>query len=277
VEIRILDVGHGFCAWAYSDNGKSMLIDCGHNAETNLYPSDYLIDNGCTRINSFFVTNYDEDHISGLPRLRSFANVLPIDVLYRNPSITPSQLRELKRESGPLGPGMNTLLNMLTEYVDFEGPRRNPPDFGSLTARLFWNLYPAYEDTNNLSLVIFLSYPGMSIVFPGDLESAGWQNCLKNQAFRECLANVNVFVASHHGRASGYEADVFEVCHPEIILISDESIQYGTQEEIDYAAHAKGVRWATGETRYVLTTRNDGMIAIKADGLGSVRILTAAG
>jgi len=277
MEIRILDVGHGFCAWVYADTGNSMLIDCGHNADTGFYPSDYLLQSGCRTIKAFFVLNYDEDHVSGLPRLRSFSNYLPVDILYRNPSITSAQLRALKQESGPLGPGMNALLRMLGEYVDYEGPVRNPPDFGLLSFKMFWNQYPFVSDTNNLSLVLFLDYPGLSIVFPGDLEAAGWRALLNRQDFLQKLAGVNVLVASHHGRASGYAKEIFDICHPEIVIISDESVQYDTQEEIDYAVHASGVRWDTGETRYVLSTRKDGLIAIKAEGFGTVRIETAAG
>lgn len=101
------------------------------------------------------------------------------------------------------------------------------------------------------------------MIFPGDVETTGWESLLQGDPFREHLSRVTTFVASRHGRESGYLEEVFDLCNPEIMIISDESIQYDTQE-VDYAPHATGVQWDTGETRSVLTTRNDGMIRIVA-------------
>ena len=76
----------------------------------------------------------------------------------------------------------------------------------------------------------------------------------------QSLSRVNIFVASHHGRENGYNEEIFKYCSPPII-ISDESIKYDTQD-VDYRKHSKGIPWDDGNTRYILTTRNDGMITI---------------
>ena len=131
----------------------------------------------------------------------------------------------------------------------------------NLDFAVFYNVYPDFEDTNNLSLVLFLHYPGLSIVFPGDLEKAGWRTLLRQPVFRQHLAKVNIFVASHHGRESGYANEVFQFCNPAVVIISDESKQFDTQET-NYAQHAIGITWNQGETRRVLTTLNDGMLTI---------------
>ena len=93
------------------------------------------------------------------------------------------------------------------------------------------------------------------------MEIEGWKELLKNPLFVSHLSRVNFFIASHHGRESGYCNDIFEHCKPELVIISDESIQYETQNT-DYTTHATGVRWTDGSKRYVLTTRHDGMITI---------------
>jgi beta-lactamase superfamily II metal-dependent hydrolase len=117
--------------------------------------------------------------------------------------------------------------------------------------------YPHVTDTNNLSLVLFLHCPGLSIVFPGDLEKPGWRNLLLRPDFQAHLARVNIFVASHHGRENGYLPEVFDYCHPQVIIISDESKQYETQET-NYSNRASGIVWNATDTRKVLTTRKDG-------------------
>lgn len=254
MEIRIFDVEHGFCAYIIADNGNVMLVDCGHNQSTGFHPSSYLLANGCNGIERLIISNYDEDHLSDLPYLRKR---LPIQVLRRNKSITRDELRRLKLQNGPIGDGMSALLGMITDYTT---DVTNPPEFPDTELVTFNNSYSAFQDTNNLSLVTFLHFRGMHIIFPGDLEKPGWEALLKGQSFRENLGRVNLFIASHHGRKSGYYPEVFDVCHPELIIISDESLQYDTQDT-EYARHASGIKWGENR-RYVLTTRADGMITI---------------
>jgi beta-lactamase superfamily II metal-dependent hydrolase len=260
MEISILDVGHGFCAYVVADNGSNMLIDCGHNQQTGFHPADYLLGRGCVGINRFFVLNYDEDHLGALPRLLSVAHLVPIHILHRNTSITPGQLRALKRSSGPLGAGMTALLGMLESYT---ATVVVPPVYPGLEFSVFYNEFPTFTDTNNLSLVIFLHYPGISIVFPGDLETAGWRQLLARADFQRQLGRVNIFVASHHGRVDGYEAQVFDYCSPDIVVISDEAVQYETQEH-NYSRHARGIVWNATDIRRVLTTRKDGNLTIRS-------------
>lgn len=255
MEINIFDVAHGFCTYVVADNRNCMLIDCGYNDQTGFRPSNYLTTRGCTGIEKFIVTNYDEDHLSDLPNLRRH---LPIQVLHCNRSINTGQLARLKRSAGPIQAGIASLLDMMDEYVH---PVVSPPEFPGIELTFFSNGYPDFEDTNNLSLVTFLDYRDVHIVFPGDLEQAGWLALLRQLSFRERLRKVNFFVASHHGRQSGYCPDVFDYCRPELVIISDEPIIYETQIT-DYRQHATGIPWED-HRRYVLTTRTDGMITIQ--------------
>jgi beta-lactamase superfamily II metal-dependent hydrolase len=75
-----------------------------------------------------------------------------------------------------------------------------------------------------------------------------------------------VFVASHHGRESGYCKEVFDFCQPQVAIISDESIRYDTQEHC-YDDHCSGIAWGTGRKK-VFTTRSNGMISISAGAQG---------
>ena len=181
-----------------------------------------------------------------------------------DPSISAAQLRTLKAAGGPIASGMRTLLQVIDTYTETVS---NFPDFGSLTYVTYYNSYPQFTDTNNLSLVLFLHYPGVSFVFPGDLERAGWLQLLQSAAFRQDLARVRIFVASHHGRESGYCKEVFRYCQPDIVVITDEAIKYQTQER-SYATHASGITWNSTDTRRVLTTRRDGMLTITSSGNG---------
>lgn len=256
MKFQIFDVSHGFCGYLISDNGNVMLFDCGHNDRTGFRPSEYLPEKGCTAIERLVIQNYDEDHVSDLPNLRE---ALPIQVLRRNKSMEPKTLETVKKESGPITPAMESTIDMARQYSQ---DVINPPLFLNIEYSTFYNTYPEFTDTNNLSVVSFIHYDGMGIISPGDLEKAGWLKLLEIESFRNNLKKVNIFIASHHGREGGYCEEVFKYCSPDIIIISDKEITHETQKN-DYAKHAKGVPWNGGpETRYVLTTRSDGMITI---------------
>jgi beta-lactamase superfamily II metal-dependent hydrolase len=256
MEIKIFYVTHGFCAYLVADNGNVMLFDCGHNEITNFRPSAYLPQNGCKSIEHLIIHNFDQDHVSDLPNL---LKVLPVQVLYRNRSISPERLTALKLESGPITSAMKAAIDLHSQYIH---DVTSPPIFPNIEFNYFYNSYPIFTDTNNLSLVVFINYDGMGIIFPGDLEKAGWQELLKNENFRNQLRRVKIFVASHHGRETGYCEDVFNYCTPDIVIISDKEITHETQKN-NYANHSIGLPWNEGpERRYVLTTRSDGMITI---------------
>ena len=203
------------------------------------------------------MTNYDEDHISDLIGVRQNLN---IEVLTRNPSLTSSQIRALKVP--PISPAMNELLGMIDSYTGAVTPYQLEPL--GLRVWYFHNEYPTFVDTNNLSLLTFVDVGHHSFVLCGDLERQGWLRLLQNPQVQGLLRRVDVFVASHHGRQSGYCSEVFDYCKPRLIVMSDGEIQYDTQLMAStYATHAAGEWFTTPsgrEFRRVVTTRNDGNI-----------------
>ena len=135
MRFTILDVGHGFCAYLLADNGNLMMFDCGHKATPLIKPSDLLFDQGQRSVERLFITNYDEDHISDLPNIQ---NKLRARILHRNATITPSQLRQLKRQSGPITEAMEALLEMMDEYTHDVS---DSPEFPDVEWYSFWNRY----------------------------------------------------------------------------------------------------------------------------------------
>ena len=255
MKFEILNVEHGFAAYAVASDGSVLLFDCGHSR--TCHPSDYLSKQGIRTIRRLFITNYDEDHISDLPNVR---RNLDVEILTRNYSLTSSQLRRLK--TPPISGAMTSLLDMIDSYTgEVSMEQLEPPGLG---AQIFQNNYPTFTDTNNLSLLTFLDVGPVSFVLPGDLECAGWLVLLKNSQVCRMLESVKVFVASHHGRESGYCKEVFDYCRPSLVVMSDGPVEYDTQKMArTYGQHATG-EWFNGssgrEWRKVVTTRHDGHI-----------------
>jgi beta-lactamase superfamily II metal-dependent hydrolase len=273
MHFTVFNVAHGFCALLVADNGNVALFDSGHDDAMGFRPSRTLAQLGVTGIEHFVLSHYDEDHVSDLPGLRALGWQMPIQTLHTNPRVTPDQVRAIKRRDGPIEPGVQTALEMTEEYVHPIGARNAQTwALEGLDIQMFYNPYPVFQDTNNLSLVTFIHHDQVSIVIPGDLERAGWMMLLENPNFIENLEQVDIFVASHHGRENGYLEEIFNHCWPAIVIISDTIIHFDTQEH-NYANHALGVLCDGGpESRYVLTTRNDGNITAFTNDRGGFTI-----
>jgi beta-lactamase superfamily II metal-dependent hydrolase len=265
--LQVFDVEHGACALltvpAPDGGWKRMLIDCGHNATTKWYPGEHLLSLGVTHLDELAITNYDEDHLSGYPNL--LQQGIGIDWILRNPTVAPQTIRRLKSETG-MGPGIDALVASLANFAPPMPGSGGPPIFQGVQVEWFYNQYPYFQDENNLSLVLHLTIHGVSFLFPGDMERAGFDNMLKtNTRFRAVVGGLDVLMASHHGRESGICPDMFDVwgCRPKLVVISDDYKQYDTQETVNhYASQCSGIvdfRYS-GNTRKVLTTRNDGEI-----------------
>ena len=263
MRVQIFDVEHGACALVTTDTDEHILIDCGHNSTTGWRPSTYLPSSGITTLERLVITNYDEDHVSDLPDL--LGTVRP-QMLFRNRTVSPHDLELLKSETGA-GPGIERLVAMAQEYSH---PVTSWPDLGGLALKTFYNSYPAdFDDENNLSMAVFLDYHGFCMLFPGDLETAGWKKLLEHPDFVQHLMRVTVLVASHHGRESGCCEEMFELGWlPQVVIMSDAGIQYETQATVPwYAARSQGIQYA-GQSRSVFTTRRDGRIAIEVSSAG---------
>lgn len=256
VELRIFNVEHGACALLTCDNGKRLMIDCGHNASTGWTPSWHLQRMGISTLDVLMITNYDEDHVSGL---RDLDTRLNINWLFRNTSVSGATLQHLKSESG-IGANIAHLANRLNDFT----PSANPlPHFPGVTWEVYYNNYPIFDDENNLSMVVSLNVNGVKFLFSGDMERAGWITLL-NKSPKLCTAvtTTDVLIASHHGRENGICEEMFDIlkCKPSIVIISDDYRQYDTQNTTQYyASKAQGIIFR-GRSRYVLTTRNDGEI-----------------
>lgn len=276
--LRVFDVEHGACAIMVAPNGLIAMIDCGHNSTSGWRPSTFVRHNlKSTTIDYFFVTNADQDHLSDLAGLREQG--VNVRVLVRNGSPTAPALRILKEVQGDLTDDVETFLQMHGGYHGYAVPFNDA--MGGVTCSTFCNAFPEFVDTNNLSMATFIKYAGVKMLFPGDLEKAGWKTLLKNPAFVEELRNTDIFVASHHGRENGFCEDVFKYVRPQVVVISDKPIQHETQEMVpDY----RGVVMPNGvvltnqlRRRHVLTTRRDGDIIFKFTGDGNFQITTTNG
>jgi beta-lactamase superfamily II metal-dependent hydrolase len=261
--LQFFNVDHGDCALLTIQTlqgSKRVLFDCGHSTDYKgapWYPGVQLVNSGVKHIDLLVVTNYDEDHVSGLQNFIEMG--LSAGCILGNPSIPPEAIEHLKSEDG-MGNGIKVLVNSLAARRG-NGQVHTLPEIPGLVLRWFWNPWPHWDTENNLSLVVHAAIHGFNFLFTGDMERDGFENMLKYKPFADLMSGVDVLVAPHHGRENGKCEKLFDDhgCNPALVLISDCAKQYQTQETVPYYySKARGIKNFRGNgPRYVLTTRRD--------------------
>lgn len=262
--LKVFNVQHGACALhtVITDSGTrwDAMIDCGHmsNDRGKWFPGDYLKSEGVKSLDLLIVSNLDEDHVSGLPNL--LASGIPIRHIFSNPTVSASDIKKLKKQYG-MGEGIEALVKLLSAGTI---PFKLPDYFPGVFFQCFWNQYPSeFEDENNLSVLTSLKFEGHRFLFTGDMECDGFTHKLKKSpSLQQLVPDIEMFTAPHHGRQNGICPALFDDygCKPKLVIISDDYMQYDTQETCAYYRDKATGHPFKAKTRYVLTTRSDGTI-----------------
>jgi beta-lactamase superfamily II metal-dependent hydrolase len=261
--LQIFNVDHGACALLTmpSPGGfRRVLIDCGHATDYNgrpWYPGEHLKRLNVNFVDLLICTNFDEDHASGVPSL--IENSVGVGCILGNPTVPPEVIEHLKSEDG-MGAGIRAIANSLANRRQ-RGEPQDPPTIPGLRLHWFWNPWPQWDTENNLSLVAHLSIHGTNFLFPGDLETDGFNNMLRHATFAALMPNLHILIASHHGRENGKCPAMFDIhgCQPQLVVISDCAKQHQSQETVPYYREkARGIPNVRGQGwRFVMTTRSD--------------------
>ncbi len=255
-DIFIFDVGLGQSIFVYPRSAPNygMLIDCGHNGD--FHPIDFLLQKNFISnkiLSNLTITNYDQDHFSGIDELRKKVGIQTVR-LAKN--LSSHEIKQLKDEITVQLDHVCSLKDTYTSPANYHMPPYEVRAF-----HLEKHHLDTY-DTNNLSQVIFLKQHGTVVCISGDMEEKGWLAMLNTHPeIKEWIKSTKVFIASHHGRSNGFCSDVFSLCRPECIIISDKGIIHDTQKDMA-SVYGKcvadpGINM-NNRNRKVLTTRDDG-------------------
>lgn len=271
--IKVWDVLHGLAIHIRTPNGKDVVIDAATN-KNGFSPLKHIKQNHKVgTIEYAIITHPHMDHIRDIEELIAFA-----------PKVMkkPSHIKRQDLDLSAFSSGDRGVIEKYFELNDsyssniddgHEHNPKNPENYGGVSIQTFGIEDLPKANLNDHSIVTVIEYAGSKILIPGDNEAASWKKLLDKEDFRKAINGTDVFVAAHHGRESGYYKELFQYIAPSIIIISD-SPGTDTSAVSRYYTHSKG--WKVfggsagdeGETRYVLSTRCDGMIQIKC-GLGN--------
>lgn len=253
LEIHFIDVGQGDCSLIMWE-GASMLIDCGERdyAET---VKKYLKKQGVKKLDYIIATHPHSDHIGGMGDIISEFEVGKVIAPRVSEDMTPTTktyerfLQALKDKSLKLTAAKPDTTYTLSSTA-VSAAEKSPPKFEVLAP------VKDYDDLNNYSVVIKLTYGTTSYLFTGDAEKEAELDILENGAD----VDADVLKVGHHGSSTSSCDEFYEAVSPEICVIQcGEGNSYGHphKETID-TINSSGAKVYRNDT--------DGTVIVYSDG-----------
>ena len=180
LEIHFVDVGQAD-AIVIKQEGHYMVIDAGKN-DTKEFFVDYLKKQGIEKLDYVVGTHVHEDHITSTTK--TFENFV-------------TAVKE-----------KNKKLYAPTSGESFK--------LGDATFEVLAPNSSSYDDANNYSIVIKLTYGETKFLFTGDAEKLSEQEILNKGYDLKC----NVIKVPHHGSSSSLSEEFLEQVSPQIAVIS---------------------------------------------------------
>ena len=218
--LRIWDVQHGSAAHIRTLKGKRIVADCGSGGSGSpLLALKNLL--GLARLDMAIITHPHLDHISDILNLSSLnprtflrpKQLTKADILANNKDLSPAAMRIIEE-----------YLRFDSTYTEPLGTGEDPTDQsvnGGVEIQMFIPTTCPHTNLNNHSVVTVIEYEGSKILLPGDNESASWDELLGRPDFRASISDVDILIAPHHGRDSGFHKEFFDYFNPLLTIISD--------------------------------------------------------
>lgn len=212
LRVTFLDVGHGNAVVFQSPKGRILVMDGGketHGPDRYNLLVSYLRHVGVQRVEGALNTHPDEDHVGGLVNL---LGAYPVGLVYEGAQAQSDSAIYRKFQDSILQHHLS--LQLLKEGDGL--PDIEPAQVVVLHPPV--NFKPRLHADNNLSLVSLVSFGGVNLMMPGDLEKDGLLKLLKdNRPFPK----LDWLMAPHHGRLSGEPLLCAKGFQPRFVVLSD--------------------------------------------------------
>lgn len=262
------DVEHGSAAYVRTPNNKNIVIDLGarRSVDAGFSPLAHLWNKwGVRHLDLVVVTHPHLDHIEDIINFDAFSP----DTFIRPNHLTEKDIWGGNKKASPETQKIVGKYIALNKEYNQPSNRakdpRVPANYGGVSLEFFRPVRCPADNVNNHSVVTVMTYAGVKFLLPGDNEPPSWSELLSDRTFLKSIEGTHVMVASHHGRRSGYHNPLFEHISPLITIVSD-GRYVDTSATGRYSAVSTGwdvnKRRGGWDTRYCVTTRNDGVIDV---------------
>jgi beta-lactamase superfamily II metal-dependent hydrolase len=268
LEIVFWDVQHGNATYIKTANGTHIVQDLGtgsYGTDDRIFSPLFYLKNslGIDHLDCVIITHPHKDHIDDI---MNFDRLSP-RVLIR-PSHIPVEniMKDVREGDKYLFEKYFEIDQRYSGNISYHENPIFPQNNGGVDIQVFSPFLCDTSNLNNHSIVIVLSYAGHKVILTGDNEPPSWRELLANLNFRNAIANTDIFLASHHGRYSGYYSELFRYFRPRLTIVSDgrfcdtSAVNRYSQVSRGWLVHRRN---GGREKRHCVTTRNDGAIVVR--------------
>jgi competence protein ComEC len=200
LQVHFIDVGHGD-AILVEENDADMLIDAGKNIQGDNV-IDYLKSQNITDLDYVIATHPHEDHIGGMDAV---LETFPVEQVIESPTSYQTKAYEdvlevIKAKNIP-------------EIKAEVGDKYN---LGDATFTIIGPNSSTYENLNNYSVCIKLTYGSSSFVLIGDSENLSQEEMARSGMD----ISADVLKLGHHGSSDALNEDFLEAVNPTYAVIS---------------------------------------------------------
>lgn len=249
--VHYLDVGQGDSEFIELPNGECMLIDAS-TSEYEEIIAEAISTLGCSRIDYVVATHPHADHIGGMAYV---IDSFDIGAVYMPKVSSNSKTFE-------------NLLNTISDkglQINTAKAGENIYSSSEMQIEFLAPVHDKYNETNDYSAVVKISYGKNSFIFTGDAEEAAEQDMMTlDYAALDC----DVLKVGHHGSNSSSSMDFLDAVTPRYAVIScGEGNSYGHPHDEPLKRLAK-----IGAEVY--RTDTEGTITIVCNGNDSFEVTT---
>ncbi|MCB2291014.1 MBL fold metallo-hydrolase [Clostridium sp. CS001] len=239
LKVHYIDVGQADSI-LIQQGSISMLIDAGNNADSELVKK-YISDQGITNLDFLIGTHPHEDHIGGLDYV---INSFKVGKIYM-PKATSTTKTFQDVVVAIKNKGMK--IAVPTPGGTFK--------LGEATCTILAPNGNGYEDVNNESIVIKVTFGSNSFLFTGDAEDISEKEMLS----KGYDLKSDVLKIGHHGSASSTTQGFLDVVNPKYAVVSvgkDNSYGHPVQSTMDRLKNKNITLYRTDENGTIVATSN---------------------